>query len=226
MLRSFVVVAVGFLASLQVGCRTAVPAEASDNERVHRLLRDYTTLPQLNDHLGEGPRTCIEYAPGRQLCEWIIDNRSPAWRETAQAIATLDRVGIVCELPTSDAPRERDSCTVHQRRSNRDRWHVPVREKGRSQLREEMRTKAQALLDEARTLPAMSRLMGAAPTYCFATPPRAQTCEWRADSHVYGHGMLAASRKELMRKKMRLRCEFPLDGSARGPGTCEASVGF
>ena len=49
---------------------------------------------------------------------------------------------------------------------------------------------------------------------------RLRHCVWRAGNSSYGHGTLVASVAGEKRKRMRLECRLPRDGSSRAPGSC------
>ena len=72
---------------------------------------------------------------------------------------------------------------------------------------------------------AMSHLMGALPNVCERPSEGERLCIWRTTKWTYGHGTVAASLKVRSSKKVRLHCQFPIDGSERRADRCFARVG-
>jgi hypothetical protein len=95
----------------------------------------------------------------------------------------------------------------------------------RRAARERVARRANATLAEARTLLEISLLIGEAPDECSPAEPGIRVCLWRATSRTRGHGMLAATIEAPSRKKLRLECRLPADGSAREPGSCKVEIG-
>jgi hypothetical protein len=92
------------------------------------------------------------------------------------------------------------------------------------QIKEKIQLAAQALLDRAETLVALSRLLGAAPERCTPQPDELQLCEWLTTARTNGHGTLATSIGARPRQNVRLKCVLPVDGGARGPDSCRAEI--
>jgi hypothetical protein len=95
------------------------------------------------------------------------------------------------------------------------------------EARERVKREAHARIAAARTLVALSRLVGAAPDQCVPSPldPGRQVCLWRATSQTQGHGTLAVSVLAPLQKKVRMSCELPLDGGPRDADSCFVEEG-
>jgi hypothetical protein len=199
---------------------------------VNFLLAGYPTKRALSDFVGSAPALCIQSSATEELCEWQAGDRLPGWGPLAAAIDTGDRVNLICNLPLSGAPRARDACSVHPRRSNRYSWKVPSSAPRRdetsgdpAETRRLHRELANRWMSEADTLVRLSRLMGAIPDECRPGSPGEQVCLWRTTSHTFGHGTLLVWIGAPKRKKIRLQCVLPSDGSPRQPDSCIAQVG-
>jgi hypothetical protein len=214
-------------------CRTT-PSTKDTRIAVEATMGDARTHAAIDDFVGHPPERCVRATERDEICAWLVTGRSPAWRPLAETIPTSDRLNLLCVVPTDGSPRAAASCSVHPRRSDRQRWS-PSKQAGaghkgkdrgpnRAQVRDELAQKAQGEIDDARTLADLSRLMGAAPDECLAAGD-VQTCVWRATSQTFGHGLVAASIKASMRKKVRLTCVVPLDGGPRGANSCTAVIG-
>lgn len=79
-------------------------------------------------------------------------------------------------------------------------------------------------LGRAGTAFELSTLVGAAPERCLLSES-VFFCIWKTHSGTYGHGTLAVGIDASFRKKVRLRCIRPADGSPRKPDSCEAEIG-
>jgi hypothetical protein len=203
--------------------------------RAEELLRSHPGRNELSEFVGMLPERCLKSSLDTDLCQWSAGNQLPGWQPMAAAIGTRDRVNLVCELPSSGAPRAPASCSIHPRRSNRYSWSVPTGRKTKtgprpsetaSQARERNRSIANTWIEQARTLTELSRLMGAIPESCTLQSDGAeQSCLWRTDDQTFGHGTLVAWIDVSKSKKIRFHCRLPLDGSPRGPASCFAEVG-
>jgi len=200
--------------------------------KVNQILSSAQTKGEISDFVGVGAFPCIPSSKGMTLCEWRLSNRAEGWRPIAEVIATSRRVVLLCESPEDGSPRASDSCSATPQRTNR--WMFSVKKKGagragpeskRRAIRKKYSSVAQSWLDEARTLTEMSRLLGAIPHSCDPLATGSQTCIWRTNSSVYGHGTVAASIRANLRKKVRLICILPTNGSARAEGSCRAVIG-
>ena len=94
-----------------------------------------------------------------------------------------------------------------------------------AEVRERYRNTANQWMAEASTLVLLSRLMGAIPDECSRSTGKEQFCTWRTTSHTFGHGTLMVWIKAKKRKRIRLYCTLPADGSPRAPNSCHAEVG-
>jgi len=224
----------GLLGLLVLGASLGAGVAPADllQAKVDALLAPFATRSALTAFLGPEPNTCVAAQSDYELCEWLLGNRDPGWAPTSDAIATRSRVGVLCVLPLDDAPRANGSCTLHERRSNRDRYRVgkgttrsASARNARARGLEERRDEAQQDLDGARTLVELSRLLGTAPSVCHDTGGGLQLCTWRLNAHTRGHGTVAASIRVDLSKKVRLRCNVPVDGSERAEGSCAAQIG-
>jgi hypothetical protein len=223
------------LVAILLGCKS--PPYAPDPHAQARLdlrLAGYETKQALSEFVGAPPALCIRGSATEELCEWQASNRLPGWQALAASIDTDDRVNLICSLPLSGAPRASDSCSVHPRRSNRYSWKVPAAAPskgggGQQESAAEVRRLHRELVDrwmsEADTLLRLSRLMGAIPNECRPGSPGTQICLWRTTSHTFGQGTLVVWIGAAKRKKIRLQCTVPTDGSARQPNSCFAEVG-
>lgn len=205
--------------------------DPSAQARTNDLLRDFPDRAVLSQFVGALPDECVRTSPTTELCQWTAGKREVGWRPMARAIGTRDRVNLICELPLFGEPRAYGSCSIHPRRSNRYSWSVPAyKNNPRNRLlaqdvKEQQRRMADQWIADAGTALELSRLMGAAPVDCMSRSPDEQVCTWLATNRVYGQGTLAVWIDVPKRKKIRLRCFLPKDGSERQPDTCSAQVG-
>jgi len=199
------------------------------------VLAGQRTRAELVVFLGQAELRCVASSPGLELCEWPLGSRDPAWETLARSIDTGSRLNVLCELPADGSARAPGSCSLHPRRSDAHPWRlpnlVPTKYSGKTRAdlradRERLVRRAEATLAQARTLLEISRLLGAAPDQCVAAQPGVRTCLWRATSRTQGHGMLAASIEAPQRKKLRLECLLPSDGTPREPGSCKVTIGI
>ena len=202
--------------------------------RVERVLADATSRDALDRFTGVSPAVCVASGPGTELCEWRMGSRDAGWASLAGAIGSKARINLLCDLPTDGAPRGRGACSAHPKRSNRSAWVMPrgIDTKGarpscesKRQARQRYGRIANAALAEAVTLVELSRLVGAAPDQCTESASQLRVCLWRASSHTWGHGTLVMSIDAPKRKKIRMECRLPTDGSRRAPDSCGVEVG-
>ncbi len=215
------------LCGVATACSTAPPHP--DDAGTRRALAEARTKGALSDFVGPPPAVCIDSSSTHELCEWRLPSSAPGWAPLARWSETENPLNLLCELPLDGRPRRPGSCSVHPRRSNRHRWSArPGRASTYEQYgqrTEALQQAANAVLDRARTLVVLSRLVGAAPERCTPQPADLQLCLWRTTARTYGHGTLAASIGVRPTKKVRLWCELPVDGGERGPGSCRVEVG-
>jgi hypothetical protein len=222
------------LVAILLGCKSPPYTEDPNAQaRLDLALAGYETKQALSEFVGAAPY-CIQSSTTDELCEWQAGRHLPGWRALAASINTRDRVNLICDLPLSGGPRASDSCSVHPLRSNRYSWKVPASAPtkgsgGQQESAAEVRRLHRELVDrwmsEADTLVRLSRLMGAIPNECRPRPPGAQICLWRTTSHTFGQGTLVVWIGASKRKKIRLQCTLPTDGSPRQPDSCFAEVG-
>jgi hypothetical protein len=224
------------LLGLAAAAACASPSHTPDpaaQSRADELLRPYSDQQELSRFVGALPSLCVKGSPATELCQWTVGAELAGWRPRARAIDTGDRVNLICELPSSGAPRAAGSCTIHPRRSNRYSWKIPsgantrtrTSQETAAQARERHRQTAERWMAEADTVVALSRLMGAIPDQCVARSKREEVCLWRTDDQTFGHGTLAMWIGASVHKKIRLSCVLPSDGGRRGAGSCSAEVG-
>jgi len=223
------------LVAILLGCKSP-PYEPDPNAqaRVDLRLAGYQTKQALSEFVGATPALCIQSSATDELCEWQAGDRLPGWEALAASINTDERVNLICNLPLSGAPRASDSCSVHPRRSNRYSWKVPTaapsknaggQRESAAEVRRFYRELVARWMSDADTLVRLSRLMGAIPNECRPGSPGEQICLWRTTNHTFGQGTLVIWIGASKRKKIRLQCIVPTDGSARQPNSCFAEVG-
>ena len=182
-------------------------------------ISGFTTQVQLNEGLGSGPRRCVRSRAGHQLCGWIVTNRSAIWEPLAEELDTPRRINVLCELPDDGSPRAADACTAYARvatSSARMRAFLsgePEPEDGNVSGAD-----AQRALDDARTVVALSRLVGDIPGQCLPVDPRTQRCEWALNNQSPGFRLVAATLDT--KKAVVLTCELPADGTDRSDDGC------
>lgn len=198
------------------------------------VLAAQRTRAALEASLGRPPARCIDSNPGLELCEWQLGDRDLAWKPLARSIDSDSRINVLCEVPTDGSARAPGSCSVYPRSSDHSRWALPNLHPSRRgdgtvadrrAARERVTRRAEATLAQARTLLEISLLIGEAPDQCLSAQPGIRICLWRATSRTLGHGMLAATIEAPRRKKLRLECRLPADGTPREPGSCEVAIG-
>jgi len=192
------------------------------------------TRGELVATLGRAADRCIPTTPGLELCEWALGNRDVAWKPLARSIDTRARINVLCELPEDGGARAPGSCSVYPRESDHAPWALPnlhptrrgdASVAARRAARERVTQRARETLAQARTLLELSRLVGAAPDECLPVAPGVRSCVWRATSRTLGHALLAATIEAPRRKKVRLECLLPADGSPRAADSCEVEIG-
>jgi hypothetical protein len=209
------------------GCRTPPVVDAESQARVDRIFAGASSRWDVIQLLHIAPEICMLGTPETQLCEWRLGNRDEAWRRLSEALDTDDRINVICAFSGESSGRQLDSCSAYPRRTNRGHWKTSS-ESGVAAgeaTEQGLGRRAQRELDEARTLPALTRLMGSLPDRCDDSPPDRRICLWRAGGQTYGHGTLVTSIGASGRKRVTLQCVLPADGSPRGRETCTVAVG-
>jgi hypothetical protein len=162
------------------------------------------------------------------MCEWRVGDRDPHYRELSTYLGVEERIGVLCVLPLDGSPRGVDSCTLHQRRSNRDRFRSPgfgpgSRGHSLSDVLAELEAEARRYVADARTLPEMSRALGQLPESCLASGDE-RRCEWVLSNGSAGHGAAVRLVGGDMQRKLRFACLFPPDAGPRRDGSCDGEA--
>lgn len=202
-------------------------------EAVREVLAPHRTEEAMIDFVGSVPTRCSEVGLGATICVFSLSNRQRGWRPLASVLETGDRLNLVCSFPAHGAPRAMDSCSVHSQRSNRDyyRRRLPgLKSRSRTpksltlQRKAELSADARELLAGARTAFELSTLVGDAPSHC-QQGATSVSCTWKATAGTCGHGTLAISIDAPFRKKVRMSCRLPKDGSVRAANSCSVVIG-
>ena len=203
--------------------------------RAAHVLDLHETLEEINLFMDFEPMGCAPTSERRQICTWEGGASDESWKLLAPTLPSEEPISLVCELPLDGSPRTGDSCSVHPRRSNRNHWRISAppsdrkyrtakaRRETRAE-REKLQIEAQAILEGARTVLALSRLVGQGPDECAVEAGR-RRCLWRADRSSHGHGTLATVILASLSKKVRLECWFPADGGPRKLESCTVEIG-
>jgi len=200
-----------------------------------RVLERYETKTELSIFVGAKPKWCTPIFEKTEICTWTISKGEAGWKPLADTVPTEHAVNLVCEVPTTALGREPGSCTVHPRRSNRSDWKPPFsnariehtrrRRVENEKAAKERQRQATALLDSARTVMDLCRLVGRGPTTC--TLPEGSLrwqCVWQADLETEGHGTLATVAGGAYDDSLRIECFLPADRSPRSLESCTVSV--
>jgi hypothetical protein len=232
----FGVLALFMIGLLQAGGALAAPSPQSPEARakVNQVLETALGREALDQFAGTATAGCIPASSTTELCVWKLSDRESGWKPLAKAIGTIRRVALLCELPSDGSSRPPDSCSAAPQKTNKQSFVVKSPRKTgamkrgtwtRKERQEEYKAIATAWIEEARTLVALSRLIGALPSACERVTDDSQSCVWRTNNHVYGHGTVVTWADVSHGKQVRFTCLLPLDGSGRGVGTCQAAVG-
>lgn len=149
-------------------------------------LADAETLPSVRATFGKAPDDCVDSRPDFILCGWELTSRDAAWSVAAKAIGTRRAVRIVCELPSDGSSREPESCRGwgEKRISLSDAFErggsilgLDVGGKiGRDASPESRAASSRDLIDSARSIRAMSFLVGEPPHACLRRSAQHQLC--------------------------------------------------
>ncbi|MGH0028840.1 MAG: hypothetical protein ACQGVC_03550 [Myxococcota bacterium] len=226
MRRAGALLGVALAGLVLAACRHTLPPGESmrpEGDVFHGLA----TKAQLSDWLATGlPPSCLPAGDGRELCDWRVGEASPRYKELAYRLGTNDRVSVLCVVPADGGPRAADSCTLHQRRSNRNQMRVPgIRgrdEASRSRQIQQRDQAARRTVGGARTLVEMSRALGQLPEHCAPLRPddALQECQWLLSNRSPGHGSVTRLLGTSTHRKVRFTCRFPRDGGPRAPHSC------
>lgn len=224
---------VGCLAlCLGVAGPTGATIDQTDSQRIRGVLGAVTTRTQLDAFAGKAPERCLSSMTGFELCEWWLAKADAGWKPLAQALETRYQLALICELPIDGSARGDFSCGAYPRDSNRDSWKVSTTERGRRRKASEITRerdhnlhRALEQLSSARTLAALSSMVGAIPDECSVVGSGLRLCLWRTTALTWGHGTLATTIGASYGKKVRMDCYLPEDGRLRDPDTCHVEVG-
>jgi hypothetical protein len=149
----------------------------------------------------------------------LADSRAFAWYRVSAEL------NVVCDLPTDDGPRERDSCHVFPRVALP--YEVALRRAapdvaagtgaGATRAGEAARA-----LESAITLRELSLLVGSAPGECLRKSRTHQLCRWQSSNQTPGHALIAAVIDE--DRRVVLACRLPYDDAPRDQDSCEVSL--
>ena len=212
-----------FVAGLGVSASSALAGSA-----VETILAPHKTAEALSAFIFAKPSRCIELTQESRACLWQIGNRRASWESLAKTLGTIDRINVICTLPTT-GDRAEDSCAGYPQRSNRGHYRVAARRatKGRradaetlDQKRRQMTERGRAALRAARNLDALVALTGTLPTHCAGDVDADRTCVWRLSARTLGHGTVAASAELSPNEQVRLEC--PIDAMNARRGECRA----
>ena len=228
-----------FVATLPAGAdgRSGLPHAEEYRESIS-LVRDVLaprqTRGDMIDLVGATPLRCVDVPGGAEICVWSLSKREAVWWPLAELLDTGDRLNLICEFPANDAPRSKDSCSVHTKRSNRGYYRDQLRgrrpgasmrrKSGARVPRAELKAQAQQVLTDARTAIELSTLVGDAPEDC-RSRDAVIVCVWKSNAGTYGHGSLAISIDADSGKRVRMNCRLPADGAPRDADACRVEIG-
>ena len=236
MVRKMVFFQIGLAFVLGSGASAAEdwpPAEKMKNSvgMTRFAVGPHRTLSEMNVFVGSVPERCEEISNTTRICLWSLSKAEPGWHPLAAALATGDRLYLLCEFPKGDGPREELSCSAHPKRSNRAYFRSRLRKNDkrmsrtiRDKIAEEEAEKSNALLDEALTVFELSTLVGDIPDQCY-TNAETVYCTWGSHKGTYGHGTLAMAIEASFSKKVKLLCSLPADGEDRKKDSCQVAIG-
>ena len=186
-----------------MSCASAPPRA----ERLHAA----GSLADVELFMGAEPDSCVPSGPAWELCAWrYIGNRHPSWRALANEIGTSARVNVICEFEVVDGQLGPDPCTIHQAKDKIFRIAPTV---GISASPSKLARTAQSILDGARNIDDLSRLVGDIPNRCVDGESDEQRCVWFLTGRTAGRSLLSATAGRNFKTK-RFTCHLPLDGSA------------
>ena len=176
------------------------------------------TRTKVQRMLGTPPLRCTSSGPERSLCTWRVEPGEQAHALLAAGRGLKRPIHVVCVFR---APRQTgpSRCTSHRA--------IPLRAiagagdgdgDGDGELDPSQDRLARRALHTARTLEALSRLLGAGPNDCRQRNERDWVCYWRADPNDPGYATLGVLVDAA--GPARLICLLPMDGSARGEDSC------
>jgi hypothetical protein len=193
------VLALGLLVVLACQSSPSAPPSLSGFEAA-------TNKEELSRWIGRRAERCFFSRPGWEVCVWVVGNRLPGWVALSASVGSDNRLHVLCELQVSRAPRGPDSCDV-----------IAL---GRQEIRVDP-ARARAALERARTVAAISRLVGDAPRQCRRISEGMRRCTWHASNVIPGYPTLSAL--AYTDRRVDLVCRIPIDGGERAPRSCEAA---
>lgn len=181
------------------------------------------TKGELSDWIGRAPARCLANRPGTDLCVWVVGNRFESWRTLAASVETGRQVNVLCEIPVPEDSDARDACAVYPRESQRFD-PATARVTGTADVAApapaDRETTARRVLNGARTMRALSDLVGDVPGSCHEISSTEQRCSWRLSKRSRGFDLVAAAVGT--KRHVRLTCRLPADGGDRAFGSCQA----
>lgn len=182
------------------------------------------TAAELSSWIGSAPARCFPSGSGTELCGWVIGNRYESWRTLANSIETRRKVNVVCEVPVPQRSDAREACSVYARESERFD-HGAISFSSASDVSAagsaDRSAAARRILDGARTMRELSDLVGNVPDDCAEVSATERSCFWRLGNQSRGFDLVGAAVGS--KKRVRLTCRLPADGSPRAVGTCQAA---
>jgi hypothetical protein len=202
---------------------------------IEGMVASYGSKGELSIGLRAEPVHCQTVPSGGaekiELCEWRFGNRDKVWQEYATAIATEDRVGIICAFNVATTMRIAESCTAQARRSDRGQLRSQNghrkdkrRRKVEGDRRKIARAAATVVFDAARSFESLLRLIGEVPRSCEPVGDEV-LCVWATNNGTPAHGSVVARFEGDYTKKHLLTCRFPADGSDRSVDSCNGAEG-
>lgn len=215
-------------AALLVGCALGAlgcATEAPITQTTSHVLDPHRTHADLQRFLGTRRLSCVHSRPGYELCGWRLGDRDTAWPILARSLGTEYQLNVVCDLPTDDGPRERDSCHVFPRVALP--FEVALRRAAPdvaagSGVEATRAGEAARALERAITLLDLSLLVGSGPGECLRKSRTHQLCRWQSSNQTPGHALIAAVIDE--DRRVVLACRIPYDNAPRDPHSCEVSL--
>ena len=157
-----------------------------------------TPLEAVEAFAGGAAERCVFAAPGIQICSWPLEGRLIGQGAVGETPLAMN---LICEVAI-EALGEAPNCDVHP---------VGSLEGGLPHVSSggDLDTTDGILerIHGADTTAALSRILGEIPAYC-RSGAGVQRCDWMLPLGAMEDATGA------------LRCELPIDGSARAPGSC------
>ena len=168
-----------------------------------------STRPKVQRMLGGPPDRCTSSSPELWVCTWVVAPDADAYALLAAGAENGRPIHFVCRFPEPLATAA-GQCTSHR--------SVPLQPTEDDDERAAQDELARRAIDEARTLEALSLLLGAGPDDCLQRDERDWVCYWRTAPEDPGFITLGALTDG--EGAARLICLLPLDGGERGEESC------